>query len=66
MGKRGNLTFGCDFTLYEEIVKEVNNLKIRKASQETDIPVNIVKENIDIVSIFCIITRCHVLLLPLV
>ena len=35
---------------YEETVKEVNNLKIRKVSQKADAPVKIVKGNIDIVS----------------
>ena len=52
MEKLGNTTFGFDFTSYEETVKEVNNLKIRKVSQKTDIPVRIIKENIDIVSYF--------------
>ena len=45
-------TFGFDFNSYEETVKEVNNLKIRKVSQKTDIPVRIIKENLDIVSYF--------------
>ena len=56
--KLGNPTFGFGFTSYK-----VNNLKIRKVSQKTDIPVEIIKENIDIL-IYCItilITRCHVL-----
>ena len=48
MEKLGNPTFGFDFTSYEETVKEVNNLKIRKVSQKRDIPVRIIKENIDI------------------
>ena len=52
MEKLGNPSFGFDFTSYEEIVKEVNSLKIRKVSQKTDIPVRIIKENIDIVSYF--------------
>ena len=52
MEKLGNPTFGFDFTSYEETVKEVNNLKIRKVSQKTDIPVRIIKEKIDIVSYF--------------
>ena len=34
MEKLGNPTFGFDFTSYEETVKEVNNLKIRKVSQK--------------------------------
>ena len=32
MEKLGNPAFGFDFTSYEEILKEVNNLKIRKVS----------------------------------
>ena len=48
MEKLGNLNFGFDFISYEETVKEVNNLKIRKVSQKRDIPVRIIKENIDI------------------
>ena len=50
MEKLCNPTFGFDFIWYEETVKEVNNLKIRKVSQKTDIPMRIVKENINIVS----------------
>ena len=49
--KLSSPTFGFDFTSYEETVKEVNNLKSRKVSQKTDIPVKIVKEN-NIVSDF--------------
>ena len=49
MEKVGNPTFGFDFTSYEKTVKEANNLKIRKVSQKTDIPVRIIKKNIDIV-----------------
>ena len=52
MEKLGNPSFSFEFTSYEEIVKEVNSLKIRKASQKVDIPVRIIKENIDIVSYF--------------
>ena len=32
----------------EEILKELNNLNINKATQNTDIPTNIIKENFDI------------------
>ena len=32
MERLGNPTFGFDFTSYEQTVKEVNNLKIRKVS----------------------------------
>ena len=52
MEKLGNPSFSFEFTSYEEIVKEVNSLKIRKASQKVDIPVRIIKENIDIVFYF--------------
>ena len=58
-----------DFTLYEETVKELNNLKIRKVSQKADTPVRIIKENIDVVSYFFyhnFLTRCHVLPFPMV
>ena len=40
------------FTSHEETEKEVNNLKIKKASQKSDIPVKIIKENVDIISYF--------------
>ena len=52
MEKLGNPTFGFDFTSYEETVKVVINLTIRKVSQKTDISVRIIKENIGIVSYF--------------
>ena len=52
MEKLGNATFGFDFTSYEETAKKVNSLKIRKIFQKTDIPVKIVKENLDIISYF--------------
>ena len=32
----------------EEILKEINNLNINKATQKTDIPTKIIKENSDI------------------
>ena len=66
--KLGKATFGFDFTSYEDTVEEVDNFKIRKVPQKTDILVRIIVENIDIV-ISCIIisiTRCHVLPFPLV
>ena len=52
MEKIGNPTFGFDFTSYEKTVKELNNSKIRKVSQKTDIPARIIKENIVILSYF--------------
>ena len=50
--KLGNHTFGFHFRSYEKTVKGFDNLKSRKVSQETDIPVKIAKENIDTVSYF--------------
>ena len=52
MEKLGNPIFNFKFTSHEEIEKEVNNLKIKKASQKSDIPVKIINENVDIISYF--------------
>ena len=52
MEKHSSPTFGFNFSSYEETVKKVNNLKSRKVSQKTDIPVKIGKGNVDIVSYF--------------
>ena len=52
MKKLGKTTFNFKFTSHEETEKEVNNLKIKKASQKSDIPLKIIKENIDIISYF--------------
>ena len=41
-----------NFISREDTVKKVNNLKSKKASQKTDIPIKIVKENVDIKSHF--------------
>ena len=40
----GKPTFNFKFTSHEETEKEVNKLKIKKASQEWDVPLNIIKE----------------------
>ena len=48
----GNSTFSFNFISHEDIVKELNKLKTKKASQKTDIPIKIVKENVDIISHF--------------
>ena len=48
MEKLGKPTFNFKFTSHEETEKEVNNLKIKKASQKPDIPLKIIKENVDI------------------
>ena len=52
MNKIDNPEFNFRFTSYEETKKEVGKLKIKKASQKTDIPVKIIRENIDVVSYF--------------
>ena len=52
MEKLGKRIFNFKFTSHEETEKEVNNLKIKKASQKSDIPLKIIKENVDIISYF--------------
>ena len=50
--KLGKPTFNFKFNSHEEIAKEDNNLKIKKASQKSDFPLKIIKENVDIISYF--------------
>ena len=52
MKNLGNFTFSFNFISHDDIVKELNKLKTKKASQKTDIPIKIVKENVDIISYF--------------
>ena len=52
MKNLGNSTFCFNFVSHDDIVKELNKLKTKKASQKTDIPIKIVKENVDIISHF--------------
>ena len=52
MKSLSNFTFSFNFISPDDVVKEVNKLKIKKASQKTDILIKIVKENIDIISHF--------------
>ena len=52
MEKLGKPTFNFKFTSRDETGKEVNNLKIKKALQKSDISPTIVKENVDIISYF--------------
>ena len=49
LGKR---TSNFKLTSHKKTEKEVNNLKIKKASQKSDIPLKIIKENVDIISYF--------------
>ena len=52
MVKLNNPSFSFNFICQEEIVIEIGKSSNKKASQITDTPVNIVKENKDIVSYF--------------
>ena len=52
MEKLGNYTFRFDFISHEELVKVVNNLKIRNVSQKTDILAKVTQENEDIIPYF--------------
>ena len=52
MKNLGNFTFSFNFISHDDIVKELNKLKAKKASQKTDIPIKIVKENVGIISHF--------------
>ena len=52
MKNLGNFTFSFNFISHDDIVKELNKLKAKKASQKTDNPIKIVKENVDIISHF--------------
>ena len=65
MEKLGKPTFNFKFTSHEETEKEGNNLKIKKASQRSDIPLINIKENLDILFhisyMIILITKYHVL-----
>ena len=50
MKNLGNFTFSFNSISHED--KELNKLKRKKVSQKTDIPIKIVKENVDVVSHF--------------
>ena len=52
MKNPGNFTFSFHFITLNNTVEERNKLKSKKASQKTDIPIKIVKENVDIISHF--------------
>ena len=50
--KLGNFTFSFNLISHEDTEKGLNKLKSKKASQKTDIPIKVIKENIDIISHF--------------
>ena len=45
-------TFSFNFVTFEDVFKEIRNLDKKKASQDTDIPTRIIKENADIIAKF--------------
>ena len=52
MKNLSNFTFSFNSISHDDVAKELNKLKSNKASQKTDIPIQIVKENVDIISHF--------------
>ena len=48
----GNFTFSFNFISHDDTIKELNKLKCKKSSEKTDIPIKIVKENVDVISHF--------------
>ena len=50
--KNKNVSFPFSFVTKETILNELCKLNPKKACQESDIPVKIIKENLDIVSNF--------------
>ena len=52
MNKLGKPIFNFKFTSHEETEKDVNNLKIKKASQKSDVLLKFIKKNVDIISYF--------------
>ena len=50
--KSKNMSFSFSFVTKETILNELRKLNPKKACQESDIPVKIIKENLDIVSNF--------------
>ena len=48
--KNKNMSFSFSFVTKETILNELRKLNPKKACQESDIPVKIIKENLDIVS----------------
>ena len=48
MKNLSNFTFSFSFISHDDALKELNKLKGKKASQKTNIPIKIVKENVDI------------------
>ena len=52
MQSLGHPSFIFQYVSHYQVLKEVNKLNPRKASQDSDIPVKVIRENIDIVAYF--------------
>ena len=52
MQSLGHPSFSFQYVSHDQVLKEINKLNPRKASQASDIPVKIIKGNIDIVAYF--------------
>ena len=50
--KNKNISFSFSFVTKETILNELRKLNPKKSCQESDIPVKIIKENLDVVSNF--------------
>ena len=50
--KDNNLSFSFNFVSKKKVLNKLRKLDPKKACQESDIPVRIIKENLDIVSKF--------------
>ena len=52
MQSLGHPSFSFQYVSHDQVLKEVNKLNSRKASQDSHIPVKVIRENIDIVAYF--------------
>ena len=52
MQSLGHPSFSFQYVSHDQVLKEVNKLNPRKASQDSDIQVKVIRENIDIVAYF--------------
>ena len=61
--KNKNMSFSFSFVTKETILNELRKLNPKNACQESDIPVKIIYENLDIVSItsiiLCLVQTSH-------
>ena len=50
--KNKNMSYSFSFVTKETILNELGKLNPKKAGQENDVPINIIKKNLDIASNF--------------